>query len=446
MGTLYGAYDRQLDRTVALKIATQERAGQLKSEAQNAARVQHPGVVQVFGTGRDGDRFFVAMERLTGQDLHQRLSSHGPLPIEEVLDLGAQCARALAAVHEAGVIHRDIKPENIFLADDERGAARAKLVDFGLAQTYEEAEQSDKTDPRPFAGSLQYAPPEAIGLSIPGIVPASNFQAGVLRDVYSLGAVLFEALTGEPPSLLRIASETAQENSRLEDWRPDASPRLAAIIERALARNPTVRYSGARELAEDLEREGMPRRGGAESRATRRPRLPRWRKGVLVAGLGLSVAGIGFVFLGGESGEPSEASTGSTEKAFQSKGIHAAPTEGPVPAESPASPATPRSDQPSGGAHTETVHVHFVKSDGHPIRVAYVRPAEGTPGASLCPRSSDCRIPASYVGQPLRVAVLPRGKVEQFVLEPGPEQRVQVTPPDAALTARRDAVHLVSRP
>jgi TolB-like protein/Tfp pilus assembly protein PilF len=249
-GVVFRAWQRSLSRTVAIKIigagqfATNAHLRRLRREAEAAAKLNHPGIVPVYEVGeRDGTSYF-SMRFVEGDPL-DKLVSCGPMAARQAAELIAKVARIVHYAHEHGILHRDIKPGNILL--DAEGEPH--LTDFGLARLLEHG--STVTGTNEIMGTPSYmAPEQAVGNN-----------AGVCRgtDIYGLGAVLYELLTGHPP----FAGETAYETVRLllesepqqpRSWNRRIDRDLSDISLKCLEKNPRYRYSSALELAEDLER------------------------------------------------------------------------------------------------------------------------------------------------------------------------------------------------
>jgi hypothetical protein len=252
MGIVYRARQRRLLRDVALKVlppefgTTQERVQRFVREARICARISHPGVVVVYDAGNDHGQCFLAMELVEGETLAE-VQDRGLLTIPWAVEIGRQVADALAAAHEAGLLHRDVKPGNIMLS-----GATAKLMDFGLALDQSE-EAATLTRPGVLMGTPAYMAPEQL-------TGRSQLLDG-RTDVYALGVVLYQGLTGELPyeadvttALLREIKETPPLPPRRRGAR---LPRdLETILLRCLEKNPDRRYQSAAELRDDLDRFG----------------------------------------------------------------------------------------------------------------------------------------------------------------------------------------------
>ena len=247
MATIYRATDTGLGRDVALKLLRPEYlrdpdfSSRFRQEAQAAASLSHPNIVTVYDYGEDPSGPYIVMELIDGEDLATILRRSGTLPPRQVARIGAGVARALAAAHARGLVHRDIKPGNVLIGTD----GQVKVVDFGIARAIAEAQV---TLPGTTLGSVHYFSPEQ----------ARGEPATAASDIYSLGIVLFEMLTGSRPwegdSAASVA--LARLSGPIPDpmtVRPSVPPDLAAITRRALALDPRDRWASASVLADALE-------------------------------------------------------------------------------------------------------------------------------------------------------------------------------------------------
>jgi WD40 repeat protein/tRNA A-37 threonylcarbamoyl transferase component Bud32 len=255
MGVVYLARDLALHRLVALKViragelaADQERQ-RFSAEGRAAARLQHGSVVQVFHVGEHAGLPFVVLEYVEGQSLKQRLQGQ-PLPAAEAARLVLALCAGVQHAHEAGIIHRDLKPSNVLL--DRQG--RPKVADFGLAKALDA--DAGQTQTGQVLGTPSYMPPEQA---------AGRSDAGALVDVYALGAILYECLTGRPPFRGATVRETLEQVRTREPVAPRSLnpgvPRdLETICLKCLEKSPERRYASVQALAEDLQRylEGRP--------------------------------------------------------------------------------------------------------------------------------------------------------------------------------------------
>src|ERR671918_2533 len=243
MGEVFAAHDLRLDREVALKLLREDLAEhdgmreRVVAEARLAARLTHPHVVGVLDTGEQDGRPFVVMERLSGRTLRDELAE-GPMPSEQIRDVGLQVLRALAAAHELGIVHRDVKPGNILDA----GVGTWKVADFGIAKWVHADQTLTRTGE--LLGSPSYLAPERI----------EGHQAGPASDLYAVGVFLYEALTGTKPfeGDDPFALAAAIREGRYEPpsaVRHDADPGIASVVERAMRRDPDERYESAEAMA-----------------------------------------------------------------------------------------------------------------------------------------------------------------------------------------------------
>lgn len=251
MGVVYKARQQSLERDVALKVIKDEIASEPEyrerflREAKLAASVDHPHVVTVYDVGDEGGRLFLAMQWIDGSDLRQMLDSSGRLTPKRAVAIGEQLSGALDAVHEAsGLVHRDVKPANVLLREV-GGEDHAYLTDFGVAKPPEALEALTRTGST--VGTTGYLAPEQI----------QGKEAGPRSDLYSLGCVTFEMLTGKQP--FTGENELAVRWAHAQDPRPLVSQALPALGNRydaffikALAIDPDKRFASGREFAEGL--------------------------------------------------------------------------------------------------------------------------------------------------------------------------------------------------
>src|SRR5215210_2606125 len=249
MADVYLAHDDILDRDVALKVMSSRYASdeefveRFKREAQSAAALSHPNIVSIFDRGESEDgTYYIAMEYLPGGTLKDRITQRGALPAHTAAAVALQMAEALRAAHERDVIHRDIKPHNILVT----GLGDVKVTDFGIARA---AASATMTRTGHILGTAHYISPEQ----------AMGEPVGPASDLYSLGIVLYEMLTGELPfdadTPLGIAMKHV--NGYVvppQELNPTVPDGINAITLRLLAKNPDDRYASDSELIEDLER------------------------------------------------------------------------------------------------------------------------------------------------------------------------------------------------
>ncbi|MEJ2887078.1 protein kinase domain-containing protein [Actinomycetospora aeridis] len=253
MAEVHRALDRELGRTVAVKILPSEYrgdaeyGGRLRDEARAAAVIDHPHVVAVHDVGfADGDEVFVVMEHVEGRTLRDELRDRGRLAPDEAASVLVAVCEALAAAHDRGVIHRDVNPGNVMRCVD----GTVKLMDFGIARV---ADVEGFTGTGVVMGTAAYLSPEQVRCD-----PVDGRS-----DVYAVGCTLYELLTGQVPfrgpSSIEVASQRLREPPvPPREILPELSPDLDAVVLRALALEPAMRHHDARELADDLRRFAAP--------------------------------------------------------------------------------------------------------------------------------------------------------------------------------------------
>jgi eukaryotic-like serine/threonine-protein kinase len=254
MAEVFLAYDRVLDRDVALKLLKNRYAQddefveRFRREARSAAALTNRYIVPVFDRGETEDGiYYIAMEYVPGGDLEDLIKSEGRLSPRRSTEIALQVAEALRAAHERGVVHRDIKPRNILITR----SGDVKVADFGIARA---AESTTISRPGDILGSAKYMSPEQ----------ASGEPVGSGSDLYSLGVVLYETLTGTVPfdvaSPADVPVEHAKGQPRLSEANPEVPEALDAVVTRLLATDPAARYGSAAELIEELGRvrDGLP--------------------------------------------------------------------------------------------------------------------------------------------------------------------------------------------
>ncbi|MDQ4132504.1 MAG: serine/threonine protein kinase [Actinomycetota bacterium] len=245
MGEVRAARDLRLERDVAIKLLTPELAAlpttraRFEREAQAAARLNHPNVVLVYDSGEHEGIPFLVMERLPGRTLADELAQ-GPLPIERTRRVAVEILAALAAAHRAGIVHRDVKPANVLLAPD----GHVKVGDFGIAKTVEGV---DVTTTGVLLGTPAYLSPEQV----------AGEAATARSDIYAVGVLLYEALTGRKPfaaaSPLALAQAIHhQPPTPIGELRPDTPPDLAWAVAKAMDKDPQRRFASAEQMTAAL--------------------------------------------------------------------------------------------------------------------------------------------------------------------------------------------------
>ncbi|MCJ7751017.1 MAG: protein kinase, partial [Armatimonadetes bacterium] len=265
MAIAYRGRDRVLGRVVAIKVMRPELAtdaaflARFRREARAAAGITHEHIASVYDTGSDGPYHYIVMEYVEGESMRDRLRREGPLPLAEALRIATETAKALEAAHQAGVVHRDIKPGNILLGRE----GQVKVTDFGIARA---ASAPNQTDTSTMLGSVNYVSPEQ----------ARGEAVGPQGDVYSLGATLFEALTGKAPfdggdRLAILHKHVYDRAPRPSELRPGLPPEVDSVVGHCLEKDLSGRFASARELLSYLA--ACPREEDASAAAAARGRL-----------------------------------------------------------------------------------------------------------------------------------------------------------------------------
>ncbi|HEX6506329.1 MAG TPA: protein kinase, partial [Chloroflexota bacterium] len=247
MATVYRAVDTRLGRSVAVKVLHPEYARdqpfltRFQQEAEFAASLgAHPNIVAIYDIGQDGGLHYIVMEYVEGRNLKDMIRESAPLPVNEAFSIGRQVASALDFAHKRGLVHRDIKPQNIMVTD----AGVAKVTDFGIARSLS-ASQLTRTGM--VIGTAHYFSPEQ----------AQGMPAAPASDIYSLGVVLYEMLTGHLPFDADTPIGVAMQHLHSDppppwEYNPALSTRAAAVVLRALEKDPERRYRDAAEFASAL--------------------------------------------------------------------------------------------------------------------------------------------------------------------------------------------------
>jgi serine/threonine-protein kinase len=246
MSTVYLAFDQRLERYVAIKLLAEHLAddpqfvARFRREALAAARLVHPNIVQVFDFGLDtvSGRHYIVMERIVGPSGAQVLRERGRLPVVEAVDWIAQACRGLDHAHQNGLVHRDVKPGNLLLSEAD---GTVKLADFGIAKA--QMEESSITQVGSVLGTAAYLAPEQ----------AAGEEAGPAADIYGLGVVAYQMLSGRLPYEAQSLTELALKQQReapapLHQLDPAIPPQLGNAVARALALDPRRRYASAEDF------------------------------------------------------------------------------------------------------------------------------------------------------------------------------------------------------
>ncbi|MBI5488554.1 MAG: serine/threonine protein kinase [Deltaproteobacteria bacterium] len=420
MGVVYRAEQVFLKREVALKRLHRFLTGQgnamarFQREAQAAVKISHPNVCQVLDCGVDAEgALFIAMELLDGQSLGQRIADYAPLPLDELVDIGAQICDGLERAHAMGIVHRDLKPDNVMLVPREDGAGVvAKIMDFGVAKIRDDAEAKALTQAGMVFGTPKYMAPEQ----------ASGEPVDARADLYSLGVILFEMATGRPPfdaptMGAMLTQHLTVPAPTLESAAPELEypPAFRDVVARCLAKDPGLRIAPADALAREL-------RACAELHIRRvgppRPRLPR--------------DDVRTAFISGTSPlPPADDDSGDVETRHVATGT-------PRAAEAPTCPGTP--SPPSRGPVARWLAVGAAGVGLVALAVALTirgRDTSGPTGEE--PRPDAAAPPAAASDAPAPAKVAARVALEAVAPAP-PEAAGASGAPDAATPSREDLV------
>jgi len=433
MATVWRAHDTVLNRTVALKRLRPglredpESMARFLREVRTVARLSHPGIVRSLDGGADADGPFLVMELVDGEDLKTRIAREGVLPPREAARICAQVASTLAFAHRHGVVHRDIKSQNVLIDR----AGNAKLADFGIAQLLEATGESRLTRSGMMVGTSDYlAPEQAEGRPVDG-----------RTDIYALGIVLWECLTGELPfpgeNFVAVAMRQLKEP--LPDPRervPGVSDRLAACVLQAAAKDPDDRYANAEDFAAELEAcaaddesggqppadaatPALPRPRASAARAARRRTYRRRRAvalGVAVLVVALIAWGLSATFSSGPAPPPAPRPVAITVTSYdpQGDGIE---NPGQVRYVTDGNPQTAWHTELYGGSPTFGGTKHgvglliAVHAGSRPTRIDLRSP---TPGAEF-----QIRTPGKLSGPPLVGTTTMTGATQSLALPAG---------------------------
>jgi eukaryotic-like serine/threonine-protein kinase len=312
MGEVWRARDPRIGRDVAVKVLPKslgiddKYVRRFEQEARAAGALNHPGLITIFDVGTTGQCPYIVMELLEGRTLREAMGDPvpTPIPIRKTIEYAIQIASALAVAHEKGIIHRDLKPENLFITDD----GRVKILDFGLAKLAQEATDTDGNH-----RTARHLTSVGIAVGTPGYMSPEQARGLALdhrTDVFSLGSVLYEMLSGKPAFDCPSAVETMHavlsvEPPPLTTIDPEIPPAAEAIVSHCMEKNPVERFQSARDLAFQLRMlQDMQTTTGVRNLTSAAPEPRSLRRWIAAA---IGVAGVllagGFALMAGR-GEP----------------------------------------------------------------------------------------------------------------------------------------------
>lgn len=247
MANVYLAKDTILDRNVAVKVLRGDLADDEKfvrrfqREALSASKLNHPNIVEMYDVGEDNGKYYIVMEYVQGKTLKSLVKKRGALTLPEVIDIMSQLSSAIMCAHDSYIIHRDIKPQNVMILDD----GRVKIMDFGIAMALN---SNELTQTNSVMGSVHYLPPEQ----------ANGSGSTIKSDIYSLGILMYELLTGKVPfkgdNAVEIAIKQMKEPiPSICKQNPDIPQSVENIVLRACAKNPKNRYDSVKEMYDDIK-------------------------------------------------------------------------------------------------------------------------------------------------------------------------------------------------
>lgn len=434
MARVYLGRDRRLNRRVAIKVLHEHYASDISflqrfhHEAQAAAGLRHPCIVNVYDVGQDGNIHYIVMEYVEGSDLKSLILRNGPLPIDHAVAIAEDVAEGLEAAHRLGMVHRDVKPQNILVSP----AGEVKITDFGIAKS---SLSTALTETGVTFGTADYLSPEQ----------AQGLAATPRSDIYALGVTLYEMLTGRLPFTGENAVAVAMQHVSVDPppprmFNPQIPPRLEALVLAALSKNPEARPASAREFAHMLRayrtasqeativRPAMPRPlqprsapgptltapvGGAAERTVLPPLRPPGVTQAPPAGSGrdLGVFLLGMMFIGLILGVVYLAATGAFDNLIRSSGgTRPPPVVRPEPTVEPtATPAPPMAIVPNVIGLDERSAIAAIEGAGL------------LPYAEL-PRASDVVSAGLVFDQfPPATTVVTASTVVTYVVSTGPE-------------------------